>query len=207
LRTLQRAPHVCLEMHEQEHIVGSPALATGDLYREEVRARQQREVSSNEFCPGRRYALWRRRYAVAAQNITDRLIGDRASRQSGHSPGIDFPWPSAQSIPRLLCRLAVGPSVGVLIRAHLRGLPVAAADTRGIRWPVRAIAASRQALPCDEAAAPWPVLLALGALGKGPPRDRHRDDLLTEMTYPMTEPAEFLSVLHHPADERLKTLR
>src|SRR5215472_9501903 len=54
-----------LEMDEEEHIVGHQSSPREDLHREEVRARQQREVSSNEFCPGRRpLALRRRRYAV-----------------------------------------------------------------------------------------------------------------------------------------------
>ena len=54
-----------LEMDKEEHVVGHQASPREDLHREEVRACQQREVSSNEFCPGcRPLALRRRRYAV-----------------------------------------------------------------------------------------------------------------------------------------------
>jgi hypothetical protein len=43
-------------------------------------------MSSNEFCPGcRPLALRRRRYAVTAQNIADRLIGNKIS-QVGERP-------------------------------------------------------------------------------------------------------------------------
>ena len=69
------------------------------------------------------------------------------------------------------------------------------------RWYARTVAASRQALPRDEAAAPWPVL-SLSAPSPNAPRE-----IDTEMTYLMTEAAGFLSVLHHEADERLRTLR
>jgi hypothetical protein len=62
-----------LEMDEEEHIVGHRASPREDLHHEEVRARQQREVSSNEFRRGcGPLALRRRRYAVTAQNIADR---------------------------------------------------------------------------------------------------------------------------------------
>ena len=54
-----------LEMDKEEHVVGHQASLREDLHREEVCACQQREVSSNEFCPGcRPLALRRRRYAV-----------------------------------------------------------------------------------------------------------------------------------------------
>src|SRR5215467_8626619 len=53
-----------LEMDEEEHVVGHQASPREDLHREEIRARQQREVSSNEFCPGCR-PLARRRWCYA----------------------------------------------------------------------------------------------------------------------------------------------
>jgi hypothetical protein len=56
-----------LEMDEEENVIGHQAPPREDLHREEVRACQQREVSSKEFCPGCRplaLRLRRRRYAV-----------------------------------------------------------------------------------------------------------------------------------------------
>jgi hypothetical protein len=137
---------------------------------------------------------------LTAQNSADRLIGDVISQIGERpdnpviAPGIDFPWPSAQSIPRLLCRLAVGPNVGVRVRAHLRGWPVAAADTQGTRWRVRA---HNRRVPIGITVGMRPqrrgLFCSLSAPSANAPRDRHRD--------PMTEPAGFLSVLLHAADE------
>ena len=56
-----------LEMDKEEDVVSHQASPREDLHREEVGACQQREVSSNEFCPGcRPLALRGRRYAVTA---------------------------------------------------------------------------------------------------------------------------------------------
>ena len=48
------------------------------------------------------------------------IPGWRAPRKPDHSPRIDFSWISAQSSPRLLCRLAVDPRVVVLVTHRIR---------------------------------------------------------------------------------------
>jgi hypothetical protein len=66
-----------LKLDEKQHVVGHQPAQRKDLHCEKVRPRQHRQVSPNECCPGGRL-LARRcgRYAVTAQNITDRLIRD-----------------------------------------------------------------------------------------------------------------------------------
>jgi hypothetical protein len=110
-----------LETDEEEHVIGHQASPSDDLHRKEIGAGRHHKGSPNEFCRRRRPpALQRRRYAMTVENVADRLIGDMISQvrtrpQSDRSPWIDFPWPSAQSIPRLSCRSAVDPRDVVLV--------------------------------------------------------------------------------------------
>jgi hypothetical protein len=67
-----------LEMDEEEHVGGHQARPREDLRCEEVGARQQREASSTEFCPGRHPLP--APPAVTAQYVADRLIGDLISQ-------------------------------------------------------------------------------------------------------------------------------
>src|ERR1700733_15626768 len=66
-----------LEMDKEQHVVSHQSAQREDLHCEKVGPRQHRQVSPNECCPGG-CLLARRcgRYAVTAQNITDRLIRD-----------------------------------------------------------------------------------------------------------------------------------
>src|ERR1700694_2247085 len=66
-----------LKMDEKQHVVCHQSAQRKDLHCEKVGPRQHRQVSPNECCPGG-CLLARRcgRYAVTAQNITDRLIRD-----------------------------------------------------------------------------------------------------------------------------------
>src|SRR5450759_5448928 len=66
-----------LKMDEKQHVVCHQSAQRKYLHCEKVGPRQHRQVSPNECCPGG-CLLARRcgRYAVTAQNITDRLIRD-----------------------------------------------------------------------------------------------------------------------------------
>ncbi len=66
-----------LEMDEKQHVVGHQPAQREHLRREEVGARQQRQVGPNECRPRcRALALWCGRQSVTLQDIADRLIAD-----------------------------------------------------------------------------------------------------------------------------------
>jgi hypothetical protein len=46
-----------LEMDEEQHVVGHQSSQREDLHREEIGAREHREVNPNELCPGRRVLI------------------------------------------------------------------------------------------------------------------------------------------------------
>src|SRR5215831_12104196 len=64
-----------LQMEKEEYIIGHQPTPCQHLYGEEIRSRQHGHVTANELAPGcGAFPLRRRRDALAAQDVADRLI-------------------------------------------------------------------------------------------------------------------------------------
>src|SRR5215471_8168596 len=67
-----------LQMEKEEYIVGHQPSPRQHLYGEEIRSRQYGHVTANELAPGcGAFPLRRRRDALAAQDVANRLIAHR----------------------------------------------------------------------------------------------------------------------------------